>query len=161
MIDLSDPIITQYYSATNDPAVWQCKSNGFLVGHAMLDFYRSFGKDVLYKVGLPQSNEKPVAGHPGVVEQEFERLTGRFDPAHQLDAPPNAGNTYAVHFEQDPRAIALQSQITQLQAQIAQLQQQPAIANLQQINGLIAQASTGLAQADTALTQAAKLSQVQ
>lgn len=165
MIDLLDPIIAPYFSATNDPAVWQCK-NGFIVGHAMLDFYRSFGENVLYCVGLPQSNEMPVAGHPGVVVQEFERLTARFDPAHQLDSPPSAGNVYAVHYEQDPRTIALQSQITQLQAQIATLQQ-PA-STLQQINGIVTQANTALAQASTAiaevgtaLTQTAKLSQVQ
>lgn len=165
MIDLSDPIIAPYFSATNDPDVWQCK-NGFIVGHGMLKFYRSFGENVLCIVGLPQGNEEPVAGHPGIVKQKFERMTGCFDPNHELDNPPNSGNVYAVHYEQDPRTIALQSQITQLQAQIATLQQ-PA-STLQQINGIVTQAnaalaqvSTAIAEVGTALTQTAKLSQVQ
>ena len=165
-IDLSNPTVAQYFSATNDPAVWQCKKTGFLLGHGILSFYQKFGGDALCGLtylGLPTSSESSVAGHNGVVYQRFERAVLCYDPQHVIDSPPQAGDVYVMHIDsgvgQDPR-------IAQLQATIAQLQQ-PA-ATLQQINGIVTQANTALAQASTAiaevgtaLTQTAKLSQVQ
>lgn len=165
-IDLSNPTVAQYFSATNDPAVWQCKKTGFLLGHGILGFYQKFGGDALCGLtylGLPTSNETSIADHPGVVYQRFERAVLCYDPQHVIDSPPQAGGVYVMHIDsgvgQDPR-------IAQLQAQIVTLQQ-PA-STLQQINGIVTQANTALAQASTAiaevgtaLTQTAKLSQVQ
>lgn len=155
MIDLNNPIVANYFEATQDSQIWRCKKNGFLLGHGILSFYQKFGGDALCGLtylGLPCSNELSIDGHPGVSQQEFERATLRYDPQHQLDNPPASGDVYVIHVEQDPRYTALQSQIATL-SQPAQV--------LQQINSSIAQASTSLAEAGTALAQAAKLSQVQ
>lgn len=154
-IDLSNPVVAQYFSATQDPQIWLCTRNGFLLGHGILSFYQKFGGDALCGLsylGLPKSSELPVAGHPGVTQQEFERATVRYDPSKVSDNPPGASDCYLVHVEQDPRYVALQAEIATL-TQPAQL--------LQQLNGLIAQASTANAQIGAVLTQAAKLSQVQ
>jgi hypothetical protein len=165
-IDLSNSAVAQYFSATNDPAVWQCKKTGFLLGHGILKFYCSFGGNALCgltHLGLPLSSETPVAGHDGVVYQRFERGVLAYDPSKAVDNPPGSDNVYLAHIDsgigQDPR-------IAQLQAQIATLQQ-PAT-TLQQINGIVTQAETSLAQVSTAiaevgtaLTQVDKLSKVQ
>lgn len=156
-IDLTDGTVASHFSG-ND-TIWQCKDNGFVVGNAILNFYRSFGGDGLCGLtylGLPKSNETTVLGPTGttigVVQQEFERGCVRYDPAHELDNPPGSGSVYLVHVEQDPRYESLQAQIATL-TQPAQV--------LQQINAALAQASTSLAQVGTAIAEAAKLSQVQ
>lgn len=159
-IDLTNATVASHFSGS-DNVIWTCK-NGFIVGHAILDFYRKFGGDALCGLtylGLPLSNELPVHGYSGVTQQEFERGCVRYDPSHQTDNPPASGTVYTIHTDQDPRWLAAQSQIAVLQAEIATLQQ-PAV-TFQQINSLLAQASTDLAQAGISLVQAAKLSQVQ
>ena len=97
-IDLSDPIVARYFSQTPD-GQWKCKQTGFLVQKGMLEFYRSFGQKAycgLTYLGLPLSNETPVAGHPGVVRQQFERAILAYDPNHVLDQPPGALDIYLV-----------------------------------------------------------------
>lgn len=126
-IDLSDPTVASHFSG--GPDIWQCKDNKFLIGHGMLGFYRKFGGDALCGLtyaGLPKGNETPVPGHPGVVEQEFERITARWDPNHELDNPPGSGDVYVVHVEQDQRVVSLQAQVDKLQTL-------PIVTNLQQI----------------------------
>jgi hypothetical protein len=164
-IDLTNGTVANHFTGT-DNTIWTCKDNGFIVGHAILDFYRSFGGNALCGLtylGLPLTGEVSVSGHPGVVYQRFERAVLVYDPQHAIDFPPGSSGVYLAHIDsgvgQDPR-------IAQLQAQIATLQQ-PA-STLQQINGLVTQANTALAQASTAiaevgtaLTQTVKLSQVQ
>ena len=135
IIDLNTPPVGNYFEATNDPSIWQCKQTGFLLGYGILSFYRKFGGSGLCGLswlGLPQSNEQPVPGYPGITEQEFERATVRYDSNHQLDAPPGAGSVYLIHIEQDPRFI-------QLQTQIAQLQQSALAQELQQEQNKLAQ----------------------
>jgi GH25 family lysozyme M1 (1,4-beta-N-acetylmuramidase) len=132
-IDLTDPTVASHFSGGSD--IWQCKDNGFIIGHAILAFYQQFGDALcgLSWLGLPKSNEIPVAGKPGVVKQEFERATLEYDPNKTDDNPPGSGNVYLVHFEQDPRTVALQAQITDLQAQVDKLQNLPIVTNLEQI----------------------------
>lgn len=48
-------------------------------------------------LGLPLSNEITMAGHPGVVKQEFERGWACYDPTHVIDFPPGAGDVYLLH----------------------------------------------------------------
>lgn len=129
-IDLTNPKVAQYFKANG--ATWQCLKTGFLIGGGMLGLYQKFGGDALCGLtylGLPQSGEISVAGHPGVTVQEFERGCLRWDNQHVIDAPPGAGDTYTVHVEQDPRAVAIQAQLTKLQTQNALLQSQ--VADLQ------------------------------
>lgn len=124
-IDLTDGTVANHFTGDNN--IWKCKDNGFLVGYGILGFYRKFGGDALCGLtylGLPRSNELPVSGHPGVTQQEFERATVRYDPKHVIDSPPGAGDCYVIHVEQDPRAIATQSQIAAQQKQVADLQKQ-------------------------------------
>ena len=133
MIDLSNPTVASHFSGT-DNTMWKC-TNGFVIGHAILDFYRKFGGDGLCGLtyaGLPTSLELPIHGYPGVVQQEFERCTLQYDPNHVCDNPPGSGPVYVVHTNQDLRTIALQDEITTLQ-------QLPAAKNLLQINTLAAQ----------------------
>jgi hypothetical protein len=155
MIDLTNGTVASHFTGDNN--IWKCKDNGFLIGYGILGFYRKFGGDALCGLtyaGLPKGNERAVPGHPGVVEQEFERITFRYDPNHELDNPPGSGDVYLVHVEQDPRYVALQSQITALKTL-------PGADNLKTINSLVAQASTAIAQAGTAIAKIGPLSQVQ
>jgi len=122
-IDLTDGTVASHFSG--DDNNWKCKDNGFIVGHGILGFYRKFGGDALCGLtylGLPRSGELPVAGHPGVVQQEFERGSVRYDTKKTADNPPGAGDCYLIHVEQDPRTIAAQTQIADLQKQVAALQ---------------------------------------
>jgi N-acetyl-anhydromuramyl-L-alanine amidase AmpD len=133
-IDLTNSTVASHFAGT-DNTMWTCKDNGFLVGHAILDFYRKFGGDALCGLsyaGIPKSPELPVHGYPGVTEQEFERCTFRYDPSHAIDFPPGSGSVYVIHTDQDPRWLAAQ-------AEIAALQALPAAARLLQINTLAAQ----------------------
>jgi hypothetical protein len=97
-IDLTDPVVPGYFSITPD-GQWQSKRTGFIVRKGILSFYCSYGKDAycgLTYLGLPLSNEIPIAGHPGVVKQEFERGWLCYDPTHVIDHPPGAGDVYLM-----------------------------------------------------------------
>ena len=114
---------------TGDSKTWTCKQNNFTLHGEILAFYQSFGNSALCgltHLGLPLSNELPVDGHLGVVDQEFERGAVRFDPNHELDHPPGSGRVYLIHFDQDPR-------VATLQGEIAKLQSLPVVANMKQI----------------------------
>jgi hypothetical protein len=98
-IDLNNPVVANYFTATSD-GKWQCKQTGNIVQFGMLNFYRSYGQGAycgLTYLGLPKSNETPIAGHPGVVKQEFERGWLVYDPNHVVDTPPGAGAVYPMH----------------------------------------------------------------
>jgi hypothetical protein len=98
-IDLNNPVVAGFFSATPD-GKWQCKQTGNILQFGMLNFYRSYGKNAfcgLTYLGLPKSNEIPIAGHPGVVKQEFERGWLVYDPKHEVDNPPGSGEIYLMH----------------------------------------------------------------
>ncbi len=112
-----------------DPTIWRCKQNGFVVGHGMLNFYRSFGGSALFgltHIGIPRSNETEIPGTPGTTLQRFERCNLIYDPQHIIDHAPGAGPVYTAHLEDgpgvDPRIQAALQQIVVLQQQIGQLQ---------------------------------------
>lgn len=66
----------------------------------MLHFYRSYGQNAfcgLTYLGLPRSNEIPVAEVPGAVRQRFERGWLVYGPGHRLDHPPGSGEIYLMH----------------------------------------------------------------
>jgi hypothetical protein len=128
-IDITTTGVSTYFKASADDKAWTC-TNGKIIGGAILDFYKSFGGSGLcglLHLGLPETNEIGVTNHDGVTVQEFERGALRYDPGHVVDFPPGAGSVYLIHTDQDPRTVALQSQITALKSL-------PATANLQQIN---------------------------
>jgi GH25 family lysozyme M1 (1,4-beta-N-acetylmuramidase) len=155
-IDINTPGVSTYFKASSDDKTWQC-TNGKIIGGAILDFYKSFGGSGLcglLHLGLPLTSEVGVAGHAGITIQEFERACVRYDPSKTLDNPPGSGSVYLIHTDQDPRTIALQSQITALKTL-------PAAGNLATINNLVAQASTAIAVAGTAMAKIGPLSQVQ
>jgi uncharacterized protein with LGFP repeats len=146
-IDLTNPTVASHFTGSGD--IWQCKDNGFIVGHGILGFYQKFGGDALCGLtylGLPTSNETAVLNKAGttigVVYQRFERGVLAYDPRHQVDNPPGSGDVYLMHIDQgigqDPRIVTLQTEITALQSQ-------PVAATLAQISSLATQASTALA----------------
>ena len=101
-IDLTNPTVARFFSNLGND-VWKCSKTGFVVGHGILNFYQHFGGDALCGLtylGLPLSNEIPIAGHPGVVKQQFERATVCWDPNHEVDSPPGAGQAYLMHVPQ-------------------------------------------------------------
>jgi hypothetical protein len=143
-IDLANSTVASHFTGNADNSIWTCKDNGFLVGHAILDFYRKFGGDALCGLsylGLPLSNEKNVSGIKGVVYQRFERGVLCYDPnrPHVVDTPPGSeqSSVYLLHIDsgigQDPRIADLQAQNSALQAEIVALQALPVVANMQQI----------------------------
>lgn len=144
-IDLTNSTVASHFTGGTD--IWQCKDNGFIVGHAILAFYQSYGGNALCGLtylGLPLSNETSVPNHSGVVYQRFERGVLCYDPGHVIDNPPGSGDVYLLHIEQgigqDPRIAVLggqitdlSSQVTTLQGDIAKLQALPIVTNLEQI----------------------------
>lgn len=100
IIDLTTPHVGDYFQATNDAQVWQCKRTGFLVGHGILGFYQKFGGDALCGLtylGLPQSGEVAIANHTSSVYQKFERGTVVYNPQKDFDNPPSSGSVYLAH----------------------------------------------------------------
>ena len=88
-----------YFTPTPD-GKWKCTKTGFVVQHGILKFYRDFGGDALNGLtylGLPKSNEEPIAGHSGAFKQLFERAVVAYDPTHQVDHPPDAKEAYLMH----------------------------------------------------------------
>lgn len=132
VIDLSTPGVSNFFKG-KDP-IWECTapgiSNGKLIGHAILKFYREFGGNGLCgltHLGLPQTNELQT-GKPGVVMQRFERAVVAWDPNHVLDRAPGSGPAYLMHITnglgQDPRIADLQAKLLQANAENADLKEQ-------------------------------------
>lgn len=97
-IEITDPVVAGYFAGTSDDT-WQCKQTGHIIQYGILHFYQSYGRNAfcgLTYLGLPRSNEVPVANLPGVVKQQFERGWLVYDPAHKLDHPPGAGEVYLM-----------------------------------------------------------------
>lgn len=111
-IELSTPGVASYFEQGAQTAYgvsWKCKRNGVQIQSAMRDFYRAYGGTALCGLtflGLPLGSEEPVAGHPSVVFQRFERGTLIYDPQHSYDNPPGSGPVYLSHLDGD-RAPAL------------------------------------------------------
>jgi hypothetical protein len=145
-ISLTTPPVGNWFKAGSGNA-WIC-SNGFTVHDGMLNFYRTMGGSLagLTYAGLPTSNEHRPANappnHPEITEQDFERLTLRYDPAHAMDSPPGAGSVYVIH---QAKAAAPAVDVSGLQAQLdaatkqgdaARIQNAGLVDKLQQIETL-------------------------
>jgi GH25 family lysozyme M1 (1,4-beta-N-acetylmuramidase) len=116
------------YFVELDPTIWRSK-NGFIVGHGILNFYRSFGGGALFgltHLGLPLMNEMEISGVPGATIQRFERGVLVYDPDHKIDHAPGSGPVYLAHLDSgvgvDPRLTQALQQIVALQQQVGQLQ---------------------------------------
>lgn len=116
-IALNTPGVANFYEQAPGN-VWHCKKYNFLVGNAILDFYRSYGGSGLAgltHLGLPLSNELGIGN--GRVKQHFERGVLVYDPGHTNDFPPGSGAVYVAKIYegvgQDPRIAQLQAQINQ------------------------------------------------
>lgn len=148
MIDLSNSVVAFHFDGNND--IWQCKENGLVIGHAILDTYRKFGGDKLCGLtywGLPTSNEISVPNRPGVVYQRFERVVACYEqPPHSIDNPPGAeqDSVYLLHIDQglgmDPRIGQLATENAALQNQITTLQGEDVAQENTTLKGKIAQA---------------------
>jgi len=129
-IDLTNPTVASHFSGT-DNTMWTCK-NGFVIGHAILDFYRKFGGDALCgltHLGLPTGVENGIAGKIGTVYQRFERGVLIYDPSRLIDNPPGStGPVYMAHIDS---GVGQDPQITILQGKIASLQQSTLAQELQ------------------------------
>jgi N-acetylmuramoyl-L-alanine amidase-like protein len=131
-INLNTPGISAFFSQAQGDA-WHCTRPGhnFVIGGAILAFYRSFGGNGLCgltHLGLPLSNE--VGFGDKRVFQRFERGVLCYDPQRTNDRPPGAsGTVYLMHIDggpgQDPRVAALQTQVAQLQQRLAHATQTP------------------------------------
>jgi hypothetical protein len=121
-ISLTTPGISEFFRAGAGNS-WVCLKNNFIVANGMLNFYRTMGGSLggLTMAGLPTSNERVLgyAGHPEIVEQDFERVTLRYDPAHVMENPPGSGPVYVL---QQPNVTALQSQMDASKVLIADLE---------------------------------------
>lgn len=116
---------SNFFTSSPDGNYWQCKLNGFVVGNAILAFYRQYGGSAycgLTYLGLPLSNEMNAGVGPGTTYQFFERGVLAYDPAHKLDNPPGAGDVYLLKLYegigQDPRYVKLLKQYNALIQQI-------------------------------------------
>ncbi|SRR6266550_488093 len=154
-IDLTNGTVASHFEGSD--TIWKCKGNGFLVGFAILNFYRSFGGRGLCGLeflGLPTSNETSVPNRPGVVYQRFERGVVCYDPnlPHTIDNPPGAekDNVYLLHIDEglgmDIRVAqlavenaGLTNQISTLQGEITALKALLASSNLGKIGALTKQ----------------------
>jgi hypothetical protein len=137
-IDLSTPGVSNYFTSTGDPAVWQCIKTNFLVGHGILGFYQKFGGDALCGLtylGLPTGPETGT-GTAGTVYQRFERGVLAYDPSHAIDNPPQSGDVYLLHID---KGIGQDPQVAQLALENAQLKALPAVSNVLAVNKLAAQ----------------------
>lgn len=95
MVNISD-VADFFEDLGND--VWRNKQYNTLLGHGMLRLWRSTPTP-LAMIGLPRTNETPVPGHPGVVIVVCERMILIYDPHHEIDNPPGAGDVYGMHID--------------------------------------------------------------
>lgn len=100
VIDLSMPEIANYFEQAPGNA-WRCRSNGLIVGNAVLDTYRDYGNNRLkglYYLGLPVSNEYPVGTTKGNTQQDFELGRLVYDTDGSLGGRPGqAKGVYPQH----------------------------------------------------------------
>lgn len=102
MITLSDPTVQKYFHQSGDGKGWTCNQTGMqIMAGSMLDFYTSLPYDMngLWALGLPLTNEIPVAGTNAKV-QVYERGAIAYDPQRQVDDPPGVeGDVYLAHVD--------------------------------------------------------------
>ncbi len=139
-ISLTTPGVSNWFKAGSGNA-WVCTKNGCIIHDGMLNFYRTMSGSLagLTMAGLPENNEhKPLKpsgmsdqdyqlllrSHGEISEQDFERLTLRYDPNHVMDNPPGGGPVYVVHRETVDTSAqeALQEQLSAAAAAVASLQ---------------------------------------
>lgn len=124
MIDINTAGVSAFFRQDGSGA-WICNKNGNTIHGGILAFYQSFGPGLcgLTNLGLPETNEIPmhVAGHPEIVEQQFERARLRYDPNHIMDNPPGSGAVYLTHHGAD--ATQMQAQLDAVAQKLAQIKQ--------------------------------------
>jgi hypothetical protein len=98
-IDINSPGVGNYFTET-DANHWTCKNNGKVLQFGVLAFYKQQGG--LQRLGLPVSNEIPLATGASETRQHFERGAVFFDPTHKYDSPPGAGQVYYAHIYSGP-----------------------------------------------------------
>lgn len=94
---------SQYFVEVTKDQRWHCKSTGYDVAGAILNYYRTCtqtGLNGLSQFGLPTSGELYHAAISGVTYQEFERGIIVFDSAHKDDSVPGvSGPCYPGHLD--------------------------------------------------------------
>ncbi len=96
MLDLNDPIVSQYFIDGGN-GTWKCKKNGVVLLGAILTFYRSNGGPAL--LGIPLSNELYLPQYPHTAIVPCERALIVYDPERKIDNPPLPGTCYLLHID--------------------------------------------------------------
>lgn len=123
--------VATYFEAIDD-SHWRRKDRPeILLVLGMLHYYRSFGTAALSVLGLPLESEHSVLdghGQPiaNTAMQRFERGVPCYDPGHQVDAPPYAGDIYLLHIDndgpgRDPRIGQVEQQLVAAQQAAKQM----------------------------------------
>lgn len=101
VLDISQA--SQYFIETVKDQRWHCKSTGFDVAGAILNYYRTctqVGLNGLSQYGLPVGPELALTTVKGAVFQRFERGIVVYDPQHADDSVPGiAGPCYPGHLD--------------------------------------------------------------
>jgi hypothetical protein len=97
-------VVSQEFTLVEDGSLggaWQCV-NGHTIRGAILLFYRTFGSAALKGrtyLGLPTSDELPMANYPGVAVQTFTNALVCHDPSHHFRPTVGAGDVYLLPLE--------------------------------------------------------------
>lgn len=156
-IDINSPGVGNYFTE-HDAEHWTCKNTGKVLQFGVLAFYKAQGG--LSRLGLPVSNEIPLATGAPETRQHFERGAVLYDPTHKYDSPPGAGSVYYAHIYSGVAWDAIITPITApLNTQIATLTnelQQVKSASPVDTAAIIASLKTLQAYNDTAIEAALK-----
>lgn len=127
---LTDPMGKLFIQDKDNDQVWHCAKTAQQVIYAILAFYRQNQG----QYGLPRTSEFKLPAYPNAKFQVFERAILVYNPQHDFDNPPGAGDVFLAHIDggvgqqviAKPIVDALNQQITVLKQQLADAQSKPA-----------------------------------
>ncbi len=96
-VQITDPVIQQYFNVVNNGTCLQRKDTGVTMGSGITAFYLKYGGPGILR--LPDTNEIAVDAqkYPGVVYVEMEACIIIWDPNRLLDNPPSTEGAYLMH----------------------------------------------------------------
>jgi hypothetical protein len=126
-VDVLDISQVSDYFVQIDSTHWQRKDNpAITLGLGLLAYYCSFGTQALALFGLPLEDEHLIPDASGkllqnTAMQRCERAVPAWDPQHQVDRPPYAGDYFCLHI--DGTGPGCDPRIPQLEAELLAAQQ--------------------------------------
>jgi hypothetical protein len=116
MLQLTDPMGKLFSDSTN--SCWVCNANKIRIGGDHLVFFRKH--EGIF--GLPLTAEIRLAQYPNSTFVIYERVIACFDPRHEVDHQPGAGDVFLIHLDGGVgRDIIAKPLVSALNAQIKQL----------------------------------------